>query len=175
MEKTYVTTCRSRDPVRDAVNASKDRRYKGKKLSAMLRVGDAATEAGYGFCFVGVGGDGLDEASEFEDFANVAGGIEEFQAAGIAFERDEGADERADSGAVHLHHASKIDENIARRNFREASQFGTESIVAAANRDAALQIEDRDVPGLSRRYLQAHVLLPGVRDNARRRVRIITL
>jgi hypothetical protein len=37
-----------------------------------------------------------------------------------------------------------------------------------------LQIEDRDVPGLSRRYLQAHVRLPGVRNFAGRRVRIIT-
>ena len=141
----------------------------------MLRVGDAAAEAGYGFGFVGVGGNGLDEASEFEDFADVAGGIEEFQAAGIAFEGDEGTDERADARAIHLHYTGEIDEDIARRNFREAPQFGAEGIVAAADRDAALQIEDGDIPGLSRRYLQAHVLLPGVRDFARRRVRIITL
>ena len=42
--------------------------------AAVLGHGDAAAEAGDGFGFVGVGGDGLDEAREFEDFADVAGG-----------------------------------------------------------------------------------------------------
>ena len=93
--------------------------------------GDAAAEAGDGFGFVGVGGDGLDEAREFEDFADVAGGIEELQAAGVAFERDEGANQSADAGAIDLLNASEIDEDVAGGDFGEASQFGTKSVIAA--------------------------------------------
>ena len=127
-----------------------------------------------GFCFVGVRGNGLDEARELEDFADVAGGIEQFQATGVALERDEGADQRADPGAIDLLDAFKIDQNVARRSFGKAPQLGAERVVTDADRDTPSQIEDRNVPGLSRRDLQAHIRLPGIRDNTGRRVRIIT-
>ena len=116
----------------------------------------------------------MDEARELEDFADVAGGIKKLQATGIALERDEGADQRADPGAIDLLDAFKIDQNIARRSFGKATQLGAERVVTDADRDTPSQIEDRNVPGLSRRDLQAHVRLPGIRDNTGRRVRIIT-
>ena len=137
--------------------------------------GDAAAEAGDGFCFVGVGGDGLDEAGEFEDFADVAGGIQELEAAGVAFERDEGANKRADAGAIDLLNASKIDEDVAGGGFGEAAQFGTKCVIAVADCNTALQIEDGDVSGFARGNLQAHV--PSVtywRTTGGCRVRIIT-
>ena len=54
-----------------------------------LGVGDATTEAGEGFVFVGEGGNGVDEAGELEDFADVAERIQELEAAALAFEGDE--------------------------------------------------------------------------------------
>jgi hypothetical protein len=80
----------------------------------------------------------------------------------------------ADAGAIHLQYTRKIDEHIAGRGFSETAQFGAECVVTVADGDAALKIEDRHIPGLSRGNLQAHFHLSGVRDLAGRRPRIIT-
>ena len=116
----------------------------------------------------------MDQAGEFEDFADVAGGVEELEAAGIAFEGDEGADQGADAGAINLEDAGEIDEDIARGGFGEAAKFGAKRVVADADGDAALEIEDGYVAGLARGNLQAHFRLRGARKEDGRRVRIIT-
>jgi len=123
----------------------------------MLSVGDAAAEAGDGFGLIGEAGNGLDEARELEDFADVSHRIEELEAAALALEGDEGADKRADAGAVHLGDAGEVDEDVAGRGLGELAQFGAECVVAGADDDAALQINDGDVSGFPGRDLQPHV------------------
>ena len=115
----------------------------------MLSVGDAAAEAGDGFGLIGEAGNGLDEARELEDFADVSNGIEDLEAAALAFEGDERADQRADARAVHLGDAREVDEDIAGGGFGEPAQFGAESVVAGPDDDAPLQIDDDDVTGFA--------------------------
>lgn len=91
-----------------------------------LGVGYAAAEGGYGFCFVGEGGDGVDQARQFEDFFDVAGGIKDFQAAALAFETDEGAHERADAGAVDLRDASEINDDLGWAGFGNFAELDAE-------------------------------------------------
>jgi len=128
--------------------------------STRLGVGDAAAESFYGFGFVGEGGDGLDEARELEDFADVAGGVKDFQAAALALKGDERAHEGADAGAVHLGDSGEIHQNVGRTSFGELAQLRSQRVVARADDDAALQIENGYVSGLPRRNLQAHDSLP---------------
>ncbi len=134
--------------------------------TALSGVGYAATEGGYGFCFVGEGGDGLDQARQFEDFFDVAGGIENFQAAALAFETDEGAHERADAGAVDLRDAGEIDDDIGWAGFSKFAQLDAEGIIAGADDDATVQIQNGYVTGFSRRDLQAHDSLLAARECA---------
>src|ERR1700684_106231 len=87
-----------------------------KRLSrrawATLSVGYAAAEGGYGFCFVGEGGGGVDQASQLEDFPDMASWIEDFQAATLALEADEGAHQCADARAIDLRDAGEIDNDL---------------------------------------------------------------
>src|SRR5580704_8758429 len=121
-----------------------------------LGVGGAAAEGGDGFLFVGEGREGLDEAREFEDFADVTGGIQNFQAAALAFKAHERAHQRADAGAVHLRDAGEIYEDVRRTCFGELAQFGAELVIAGAYDYAALQIENSDTTRFPRDNLQAH-------------------
>lgn len=51
------------------------RRIQVRPSLMRLRVRDAAAKGRYGFTFIGEGGDGLDEACQFEDFLYVAAGV----------------------------------------------------------------------------------------------------
>lgn len=121
-----------------------------------LGVGEAAAEGGDGFGFVGEGGDGVDEAGEFENVADVSAGVEEFQAAALAFEADERADQSADAGAIHLGDAGEIDDDFGGTLFTEAAKFSAETIVADADDDAANEVENGDSTGFALGNLQAH-------------------
>ena len=133
-----------------------------------LSVGHAAPECSYCFALVGESGYGLNEARQFEDFLHVPGGIQYLQTAALSFERDERADQRADARAIDLGDAFEIHHNLGRAGLGEFAQFRTQRIVAHADDDAARQIKNRDVTGLSRCYLQAHDRLPGrARDRAK--------
>jgi len=129
-------------------------------------MGYAAAEGGYGFCFVGVGGDRLDQARELEDFFDVAGGIEDFQAAALALETDEGAHERADAGAVHLRDAGEIDDDFGWAGVGKFAQLYAERVIAGADDNATNQIENDYVTGFARRDLQAHDSLLAARECA---------
>jgi hypothetical protein len=135
-----------------------------------LGVGYATAEGGYGFCFVGEGRDGVNQAREFEDFFHVAGGIEDFQATALALEADEGAHECADAGTIDLRDAGEIDDNIGRAGIGKLAQLYTERIIAGADDDATYQIENSHVPGFSRRDLQAHDSLLAARECAAARM-----
>src|ERR1700733_671986 len=121
-----------------------------------LGVGGATAEGGQGFFFVGEGGDGLDQAREFKDFADVAGGIQELEAAALALESYERADQSADAGAVHLCDAGEIDEDVRGASFCELPQFRAEFVVAGADNNAALQVDDSYISGFPQGNLQAH-------------------
>ena len=129
---------------------------------------DAAAEGGDGFGFVGERGNGIDEASELEDFADVADRVENFEAAALAIESDEGAHDGADAGTVHLRNAGEIYDYVGRAGVGEFAKFDVESVVAGANGDAALQIQDGDRAGFSRRDLQTHLRLPSAGSKIRR-------
>jgi len=129
-------------------------------MASWLGVGGAAAEGGDGFLLVSECGDGLDQAREFEDFADVAGGIQDFQAAAQALESYERAHQRADAGAVHLSDSGKVDKHVGRAGFSELSQFRAQRVVAGANDNAALQIENGDTTGFPHGNLQAHDSLP---------------
>src|ERR1700691_5151463 len=86
----------------------------------------------------------------------MAGRIQEFQAAALALEGYERADERANPGAVHLSDADEIDEDVGRAGFGELSQFRAQLIIAGAYDNAALQIENGDSTGFPPGNLQAH-------------------
>src|SRR6202035_5408780 len=101
-------------------------------------VGYATAEGSDGFCFVGKGGDGMDQARELEDFFDVTGGIQDFQAATLAFESDEGADQSADAGAINLRDAGKINQDLGWSSLGELAQFHGQPIVARADDHAAL-------------------------------------
>lgn len=122
-------------------------------------VGGAAAKTGDGFFFVRVRGDGVDQAGELQDFADVSDRVEELQPAAVALEGDEGAHERADPGAVHLRDAGEIDDDVADRSLGEAAQLGAQRVVAGTDGEAALQIENRDDAGFARGNLKAHVRL----------------
>jgi hypothetical protein len=110
-----------------------------------LGVGYAAAEGGYGFCFVGEGGDGIDQARQFENLFDVAGWIEDFEATALAFETHKGAHERANAGAVDLRDASEIDDDLRCATFGQFAQFDAERIIAGADYDATVQIENRNI------------------------------
>src|ERR1700722_978609 len=120
----------------------KRRQMYSKRLSsrawATLSVGYAAAEGGDGFCFVGEGGDGLDQAREFEDFSDVTGGVQDFQAATLAFESDEGAHQSANARAINLRDAGKIHQDLGRASLGELTQFQGHGVVAGADDHAAL-------------------------------------
>src|ERR1700690_278133 len=124
-----------------------------------LGVSGAAAEAGDGFFFVRVRGNGIDEARKLEHFADVAGGIEELKAAAVGLQSAERSHQSADAGAVHLRAADGIAEDVAGRRLREPAQLRAKRVITCADGDAALQIKNGDVAGFARRNLQAHVLL----------------
>jgi len=103
-----------------------------------LSVGYAAAEGGDGFCFVGEGGNGIDQAREFEDLSDVASGVQDFQAATLAFESDERAHQRADARAINLRDAGKINQDLGWASLGELAQFQGHRIVAGADDHAAL-------------------------------------
>ena len=96
----------------------------------------AAAEGGYGFSFVGEGGDGVDQTRQLQDFFDVAGGIENFQAATLAFETDEGAHESTDAGAVDLRNAGEIDDDLGWAAFGKFAQLDAQRVIAGADDDA---------------------------------------
>src|ERR1700735_5541069 len=82
-----------------------------ESLIGPLGVGGAAAEGGDGLLLVGEGGNGLDQARELEDLADVAGGIQDFQAATLALKAHERAHQRAKGAAVTLRRARGISRN----------------------------------------------------------------
>src|SRR5580704_17970891 len=103
-----------------------------------LGVGNAAAEGGNGFCLVGEGGNGMDQARELEDLFDMAGGVQDFQAATLAFESDEGAHQGADAGAINLRDTCKIDQHIGWSRFGELAQLYSQRIVSGADNNTAL-------------------------------------
>ena len=131
-------------------------------------MGYAAAEGGDGFCFVGEGGDGLDQAREFEDFPDVAGGVQDFQAAALAFESDEGAHQRANAGAINLRDAGKIDEDLGGASFGELAQFRAMASLLEPMIMRPCKSRMVTLPDFSLSDLQAHESLLAARECAAR-------
>jgi hypothetical protein len=109
-------------------------------------------------------GDDVEEAEHFEDEFYVAAGAEEFEIALAIAERDEGADDGADAGAVELSDAFEIEEDVLGAVVDELSNIGAERIVGGTDGGAALQVEDVNVAGTPNCDLEAHSVTRPVGD-----------
>ena len=91
------------------------RRRKSKETAGILRgAGFAGLEAGEGGGLVVEVGNDIEEAEHLEDHFYVAAGAEKFEMAVAIAERDEGADDGADAGAVELGDAFEIEKDVLR-------------------------------------------------------------
>jgi hypothetical protein len=100
---------------------------------------------GFGF----EGGDGFDEAGDGEGVADAALAADEAQDAAFAGELDGNAHQRGDAGAVNLRDAVEDDNYSLRPGFNDGLQSVVQLVGGLADREPAVNFEDRDSAGFA--------------------------
>src|SRR6185437_6846999 len=117
------------------------------------------SEAGDGVGFVVERGDYVDQARDAEHFAHAPAGMQKFECATQPLHRDEPARKRAQARTVELRHICQIHQNLAHRLALQFPQARGHQIAIGADGQAAVKIDDGDVPRLPRRNFQWHMFL----------------
>jgi len=113
-------------------------------------------KAGQGFGFVVKGGDDRQQAHHFKNFPHAIGGVNQFQAAAHARERNVGPDDGSDAGAINHGEVGKIQQELARALSDQLSQLDIEQVGVRADCGSALELHDGDIAGQPSRNFKGH-------------------
>lgn len=104
------------------------------------------------------GGDGFDEAGDGEGVANAARLADHVQNAISTRERNRGANQSGNAGAVDLRHAVEIDDDLAGALFQSRSQRSRELVAGFADGEPADNFKDADAGFFARVDFDGSVL-----------------